>query len=79
MTTLWRIYNRHLKTHDAVEAMDELLPSCGLASGSVCFASSATPVIATEAASPKSWMNGSAPDHQSRSGPLTSQASPFLN
>lgn len=25
MTTLWRIYNRHLKTHDAVEAMDELL------------------------------------------------------
>ena len=25
VTTLWRIYNRHLKTHDAVEAMDELL------------------------------------------------------
>ncbi len=25
MTALWRIYNRHLKTHDAVEAMDELL------------------------------------------------------
>lgn len=25
MKTLWRIYNRHLKTHDAVEAMDELL------------------------------------------------------
>lgn len=22
---LWRIYNKHLKTHDAVEAMDELL------------------------------------------------------
>ena len=25
MKTLWRIYNKHLKTHDAVEAMDELL------------------------------------------------------
>jgi uncharacterized protein (DUF488 family) len=25
MKELWRIYNRHLKTHDAVEAMDELL------------------------------------------------------
>lgn len=25
MTTLWQVYNRHLKTHDAVEAMDELL------------------------------------------------------
>lgn len=25
MKTLWKIYNRHLKTHDAVEAMDELL------------------------------------------------------
>ena len=29
MTTLWRIYNRHLKTHDAVEAMDELLSIVG--------------------------------------------------
>lgn len=25
MKTMWRIYNRHLKTGDAVEAMDELL------------------------------------------------------
>ncbi|MET0867459.1 MAG: DUF488 domain-containing protein [Pseudorhodoplanes sp.] len=29
MKTLWRIYNRHLKTHDAVEAMDELLSLIG--------------------------------------------------
>ena len=25
MDALWRIYDKHLKTHDAVEAMDELL------------------------------------------------------
>jgi uncharacterized protein (DUF488 family) len=25
LDTLWRIYDKHLKTHDAVEAMDELL------------------------------------------------------
>jgi uncharacterized protein (DUF488 family) len=25
MKELWRIYDRHLKTHDAVEAMDELI------------------------------------------------------
>lgn len=25
MKTFWRVYDRHLKTHDAVEAMDELL------------------------------------------------------
>jgi uncharacterized protein (DUF488 family) len=29
LKTLWRIYNRHLKTHDAVEAMDELLSLVG--------------------------------------------------
>lgn len=25
MKTLWKIYDRHLKTHDAIEAMDELV------------------------------------------------------
>jgi uncharacterized protein (DUF488 family) len=25
MDTLWRIYDKHLKTHDSVEAMDELV------------------------------------------------------
>jgi uncharacterized protein (DUF488 family) len=29
MDTLWRIYDKHLKTHDAVEAMDELLAIVG--------------------------------------------------
>lgn len=29
LEALWRIYNKHLKTHDAVEAMDELLTIVG--------------------------------------------------
>ena len=29
MDALWRIYDKHLKTHDAVEAMDELLGIVG--------------------------------------------------
>jgi uncharacterized protein (DUF488 family) len=29
MDALWRIYDKHLKTHDAIEAMDELLALIG--------------------------------------------------
>lgn len=29
MDALWRIYDKHLKTHDAIEAMDELLAIVG--------------------------------------------------
>ena len=29
MKSLWKIYDRHLKTHDAVEAMDELIGLVG--------------------------------------------------
>jgi uncharacterized protein (DUF488 family) len=29
MEAMWRIYDKHLKTHDAVEAMDELLAIVG--------------------------------------------------
>lgn len=29
MDAMWRIYNKHLKTHDAIEAMDELLAIVG--------------------------------------------------